>query len=264
MISVATRISQIAGNPFLSMRRLPTLAIAALSIVAGLLVAFLLYRHAWRIPVLQDLRGARLFCALWIVATPLAALLTAVARFTPWRIAFKSAAICLGLAAPVYGLTGTFENVRTASRDKAVLCHLRQLAAAADQYFLENNVQVVERYEDLVGPAKYIKAQIPVAGEDYRANFPLRNGAILSADFPNGRIINYAPGATPPGYKHIYEPGETPPWRVQKSVANSHGTRGDSLPDAPALTAEQLKRLNPPAHKVRRGTMCASCHAKKS
>jgi type IV pilus assembly protein PilA len=246
------------------MRRLPTLAVAALSIAIGLLIASLLYKHAWRIPVVQNLRDTRLFCALWILATPVAALLTTLARIAPWRTALKSAALCLAIAVPAYGITGTFEKVRTSSRDKAVLCNLRQLAAAADQYFLENGVQVVERYEDLVGPTKYIKAQHPVAGEDYRTNFPLRQGAILSADFPSGRIINYASGPTPPGYKHIYEAGETPPWRVKKSAANTHGLPADSLPAAPALTAEEMKRLTQPAHKVRRGTMCASCHAKKT
>lgn len=256
------------------MRRLPTIAVAGLSIAIGFLTAYLLYKHAWRIPVVQNLRGAQLFCALWILAMPVTALLTALARATKWRTALTSAAICLGIAAPLYALTGSFEKVRTTSRDKAVLCNLRQLAAAADQYCLENNGQVVERLEELVGPTEYIKALNAVAGEDYRENFPVCSGAILSAEFPSGRIINYASGPTPPGYQHVYEPGEIPPWRTKKSTPVAPGSMGRVTPvtggkpapaAAVALSEEALRReLGKPTRSVRRGTMCASCHAKKS
>ena len=44
--------------------------------------------------------------------------------------------------------------------------NLRQLAAAANQYYLENGVSEV-RYDQLVGPDKYIKRIDNVAGEDY-------------------------------------------------------------------------------------------------
>ena len=255
-------------------RRCPTLLVIALSLAAGLLAAALLYKHAWRFPVVQNLRGARLFCALWILATPFGAILAGLVRLATWTAVLKGAAICLAITAPAYGLTGSFEKVRNASRDKAVLCNLRQLAAAADQYFLENNVTSVERMEELVGPTKYIKALNAVAGEDYAANFPLRNGDILSAEFPNGRILNYASGPTPPGYKHVFEPGERPPWRKEKQpAAPAHGmvqVPGTEKANAPAVAAADAsdasyqRALGAPRHHLRRGTMCASCHAKKS
>jgi type IV pilus assembly protein PilA len=60
-----------------------------------------------------------------------------------------------------------FQKVRQSSQEKAVLNNLRQLAAAADQYYLETN-KTSATYDDLVGPTKYIQAIKPVAGENYR------------------------------------------------------------------------------------------------
>ena len=59
-----------------------------------------------------------------------------------------------------------FQKVRVSSQDKAVLNNARQLAAAADQYFLENGVSTVA-LEDLIGPMNYVKALNIVAGEKY-------------------------------------------------------------------------------------------------
>lgn len=60
-----------------------------------------------------------------------------------------------------------FQKVRQSSQEKAVMNNLRQLSAAADQYYLENN-QTTATFDDLVGPTKYIRQINPVAGEDYR------------------------------------------------------------------------------------------------
>lgn len=60
-----------------------------------------------------------------------------------------------------------FQKVRQSSQEKAVLNNLRQLSAAADQFYLENN-KTTATYDDLVGPDKYIQRINPVAGEDYR------------------------------------------------------------------------------------------------
>lgn len=60
-----------------------------------------------------------------------------------------------------------FEKVRSSSQEKAVLNNLRQLAAAADQYYLEKGVTTAT-YEDLVGPTKYVRRLNPVDDEDYR------------------------------------------------------------------------------------------------
>ncbi len=255
------------------MRALTTKKIIGLTLAFGLLAAVLLYKQAWRIPVVQDLRDSRLFFALAILAMPLAGVLLGFARCAPWRTVAKALAICVGLSAPVYGLTGSLDRVRSSSRDKAVLCNLRQLAAAADQYFLENNAKIVN-YDDLVGPKNYIKALNVVAGEDYRGSFPLRQEGIVSAEFPDGRLMNYNMGYDFPGYKNVYEHGEVVPWRTtgRPTTAvpdtNSETTskaRVVVAPGAPALSAAALAGTRSSApHAVRRGTMCASCHAKKS
>ena len=84
-----------------------------------------------------------------------------------------------------------FQKVRTASQEKAVLNNLRQLAAAADQYYLENGVRTA-RYDDLVGPTKYVKVIQPVAGENYRA-LRFEQGQPLRVRLANGRMIEYKP-----------------------------------------------------------------------
>ena len=59
-----------------------------------------------------------------------------------------------------------FQKVRTASQEKAILNNLRQLASAADQYFLENGVTTVASGQ-LVGTGNYINSITPVRGETY-------------------------------------------------------------------------------------------------
>jgi type IV pilus assembly protein PilA len=71
-----------------------------------------------------------------------------------------------------------FQKVRASSQEKAVTNNLRQLSSAADQFYIEKNVMTV-RYDELVGPGKYIRQINPVAGEDYttivfRQGMPLR------------------------------------------------------------------------------------------
>lgn len=59
-----------------------------------------------------------------------------------------------------------FQRVRTSSQDKAVLNNIRQLGAAADQYFLEAGVNSAE-ISSLVGSTAYVKALATVANEAY-------------------------------------------------------------------------------------------------
>ncbi|MGB0419065.1 MAG: prepilin-type N-terminal cleavage/methylation domain-containing protein [Opitutales bacterium] len=61
-----------------------------------------------------------------------------------------------------------FQKVRETSQTKAITNNLRQLASAADQYFIENGVTVAAQTE-LVGTDKYVKTLNPVAGETYPA-----------------------------------------------------------------------------------------------
>jgi hypothetical protein len=80
-----------------------------------------------------------------------------------------------------------FEKVRVASQEKAVLNNLRQLSAAADQYYLENNKKTTT-YDQLVGPDKYIKAIVPVDGENYRS-LRFVSGQPLRVQLRSGKII---------------------------------------------------------------------------
>jgi type IV pilus assembly protein PilA len=84
-----------------------------------------------------------------------------------------------------------FQKVRQSSQDKAVLNNARQLAAAADQYFLENGVSSVASAA-LVGATNYVKAINTVAGESYPGNYT--QGVTISIGAVAGsRTVTYAP-----------------------------------------------------------------------
>src|SRR4051812_38749312 len=84
-----------------------------------------------------------------------------------------------------------FQKVRQSSQDKAVLNNARQLAAAADQYFLENGVSSVAQ-ANLVGSTNYVKALNLVANETYPTGFT--QGVTLTVSAIAGqRTITYAP-----------------------------------------------------------------------
>ena len=84
-----------------------------------------------------------------------------------------------------------FQKVRTSSQDKAVLNNARQLAAAADQYFLENGVSSVTQ-GNLVGSTNYVKALNLVANETYPAAYT-QGIAITVAGIAGARTVTYAP-----------------------------------------------------------------------
>lgn len=87
-----------------------------------------------------------------------------------------------------------FQKVRTSSQEKAVMNNLRQLAAAADQYYLENGKDAAT-FDDLVGPEenKYIKRIQPVGGEEYRS-LEFRQGQALEIFVPVlGKSVRYEP-----------------------------------------------------------------------
>ncbi|MFA5057044.1 MAG: prepilin-type N-terminal cleavage/methylation domain-containing protein [Opitutaceae bacterium] len=63
-----------------------------------------------------------------------------------------------------------FQKVRASSQDKTVLNNMRQLGAAADQYFLEAGVSTAA-IASLVGSSAYVKALNTVANETYPAVF---------------------------------------------------------------------------------------------
>jgi hypothetical protein len=74
---------------------------------------------------------------------------------------------------------------------KAVLNNLRQISAAADQYYLEHGGNTVPLAE-LVGPTKYIKQLNPVDGESY-AGMQLKSGVPVSVTTAQGISVSYAP-----------------------------------------------------------------------
>lgn len=71
-----------------------------------------------------------------------------------------------------------FKKVRDNSQTKAITNNLRQLASAADQYFLENGATSVAS-SALVGTSNYIKSVDQVAGETYDGT--IKQGTAISA-----------------------------------------------------------------------------------
>lgn len=84
-----------------------------------------------------------------------------------------------------------FQKVRQSSQEKAVLNNLRQLGAAAEQFYLENGVTTVT-YDQLVGPGKLIRTLQPVAGENYRT-LRFRQGQALRVQLADGRTVEFEP-----------------------------------------------------------------------
>jgi type IV pilus assembly protein PilA len=85
-----------------------------------------------------------------------------------------------------------FQKVRASSQDKAVTNNLRQLSAAADQYFLEKGFSTVAS-TDLVGTnsSQYIKAIALAANETYPVG--VTQGTPLTATGVAGqRTVTYS------------------------------------------------------------------------
>ena len=114
-----------------------------------------------------------------------------------WDRSFKQEVAMISVYNPVtVGLVAAmaipaFQKVRSSSQEKAVMNNLRQLSAAADQYYLENGVTTVS-LNALVGPDKYVRRLQPVMGEDYR-QLRFVQGQPLRLKLPNGRVIEFAP-----------------------------------------------------------------------
>jgi type IV pilus assembly protein PilA len=84
-----------------------------------------------------------------------------------------------------------FQKVRIASQDKAVLNNARQLAAAADQYYLENGATTADP-TSMIGATNYVKALNTVAGETYPTAYT-QGVTITINGVANARTITYAP-----------------------------------------------------------------------
>lgn len=75
--------------------------------------------------------------------------------------------------------------------ERAITNNLRQLGAAADQFYLENG-KVSASYDDLVGPNKYVKSMTPVDGENYRT-IQFAQGKPLSVTTAGGYTVSHRP-----------------------------------------------------------------------
>ena len=83
-----------------------------------------------------------------------------------------------------------FLRVRNSAQDKTVMNNIRQLGAAADQYFMENGVSTA-LLTDLVGPSAYVKALNTAANENYPTEYT--QGIPITVDNIGGvRTITYA------------------------------------------------------------------------
>jgi type IV pilus assembly protein PilA len=86
-----------------------------------------------------------------------------------------------------------FQKVRASSQDKAVLNNLRQLAAAADQYFLENGQSQVNWSVQLVGTnsTQYIKQIQTVANETYTPALINQGEGVTATGVAGARTITF-------------------------------------------------------------------------
>ena len=84
-----------------------------------------------------------------------------------------------------------FQKVRTASQDKAVMNNARQMAAAADQYYLEYGGSSAAS-ANLIGATNYVKSLGVVAGESY-PDFYTQGITITVLGVASSRTITYSP-----------------------------------------------------------------------
>jgi type IV pilus assembly protein PilA len=83
-----------------------------------------------------------------------------------------------------------FQKVRSNSQDKAVTNNLRQLAAAADQYYLETGNTTVNS-SDLVGTNPTQKIIQTVANETYSAVLT-KDTPVIASGIAGQRTISYS------------------------------------------------------------------------
>lgn len=106
----------------------------------------------------------------------------------PWGLLFSIGVIPMSI-----GMAAGYKKVREASLQRAIMNNLRQISAAADQYFLEHGVAEVALI-DLVGsePTKFIKSLIIVDGERYEGLI-IRQGEPIAVYRRSGEPVIYNP-----------------------------------------------------------------------
>jgi len=106
-------------------------------------------------------------------------------------------------------------------RDK-IRNNLRQLWAAAQQYFLETG-KTTAAYNDLVGEGKFIKAIEPVSGEDYTSLVFSADAKSVTISTASGETVSYA----------------------EVLYAIKRGDSGAKIAKANHITVSDLQALNP-------------------
>ena len=84
-----------------------------------------------------------------------------------------------------------FQKVRQASQDKAVMNNARQMAAAADQYFLESGGSFANS-SSLIGPTKYVRTLNTVSNEIYPTDYT-QGVTVTILGVAGARTITYSP-----------------------------------------------------------------------
>lgn len=107
----------------------------------------------------------------------------------PWGLLVLVAVVPMSITAVT-----AYKKVRDSSLERAIKNNLRQLSAAADQYFLEKGESLVAA-KDLVGPehTKYIKALTSIDGERYD-DLVIVQGEPISVARRSGERVTYANG----------------------------------------------------------------------
>ena len=85
-----------------------------------------------------------------------------------------------------------FNKVRETSQTKTITNNLRQIASAADQYFIKEGLTSAA-VTDLIGSDLYMKSiPLPVAGEAYTTLFPVTIGfTSLAISKSDGTTVTY-------------------------------------------------------------------------
>jgi type IV pilus assembly protein PilA len=97
--------------------------------------------------------------------------------------------VIIGLLASI--AIPAFQKVRQSSQDKAVINNARQMAAAADQYFLESGASFAVP-TSLIGPSNYVKTLNTVSNETYPSGYT-QGITVTITGVAASRTITYSP-----------------------------------------------------------------------
>ena len=97
--------------------------------------------------------------------------------------------VIIGLLAAI--AIPAFQKVRQSSQDKAVMNNARQMAAAADQYYLESGGSFASS-TNLIGPTNYVRTLVTVSNETYPTNYT-QGVTVTITGVAGARTITYSP-----------------------------------------------------------------------